>query len=77
MKLSLPKNRYFAPMDNFKAGGNFKGSEGGQFRFEPLESGVNYVLDIVPPHFFPQGGNFTGEGRYKKQKTKNKSSGAL
>ena len=54
VKLSPPKNRYFAPTDNFKAGGdNFKGVAG--TTFAPPSSHQNghppTVREIVPPFF--------------------------
>ena len=76
MKLSPPKNRYFAPTDNFKAGGdNFKGVAGTTFALpsshqnghpptvrEIVPPFLPYVI-LSPPHFFPQGGQFQGGRR--------------
>ena len=75
MKLSPPKNRYFAPTDNFKAGGdNFTGVAGTTFALllhtktaTPLQyeklSPLFAVRDIVPPPTFsPRGDNFKGVG---------------
>ena len=84
VKLPPPqKNRYFAPTDNFKAGGdNFKGVAGTTFALPSSHQNGHppTVREIFPPFcrtrycppltFSPRGDNFAGEGRYRKKPKK-------